>query len=270
MTTSEPLSAVSRTAISVARVRALESERPDGLFHDPYAAAFVAASGYPTGGQPGPFALKLAHHTVLRTRFYDDSLLAAVAAGCRQVVLPAAGLDTRAYRLDWPSGVRLYELDLPPVLDFKSRVLDGLDARPRCIRTALPVDLLDADWPDRLIEAGFDPGERTAWLVEGLLMYLSAEQAATLLRTVGQLSMSGSWLTLERGRNPSVAAGDPSVDHITSLWRGGLGPALGDWLGRHGWQVETHLIPALSARYNRPGAGPTQGGFHTATYAGAP
>ncbi|MEV5511113.1 SAM-dependent methyltransferase [Streptomyces orinoci] len=265
MTTSEPLSGVSRTAIAVARVRARESERPDGLFRDPCAAAFVAASGYPTSGRPGPFALALAHHTVLRTRFYDDSLLAAADSGCRQVVLLAAGLDARAYRLDWPPGLRLHELDLPPVLDFKHHVLAGLDVRPRCIRTPLPVDLLDPGWPDRLTGAGFDPAERTAWLVEGLLMYLTAEQAATLLETVGRLSAPGSRLMVERGRDPSVGADDPSIGHITSLWRGGLGPGLTDWLGDHGWRVTTHPATDLADRYNRPGPTPPSGGFLTAT-----
>ncbi|KJY41642.1 methyltransferase [Streptomyces sp. NRRL B-1568] len=262
-TTAESLSPVSRTALAVARVRALESERPDALFNDPYAGAFVAAARY-TRGTPGPFAAALRFRSVIRTRFYDDYLLAACAAGCRQVVLPAAGLDTRAYRLPWPEGVRLYELDLPPVLAFKEGVLAGQDARPRCERITLAVDLLAQEWPGLLAEAGFDPAAPTAWLAEGLLVYLTAAQASAFLGTVGELSAPGSRLALEQGRSSTGAASDPSLAHITGLWHGGLGPGTGDWLREHGWLVETHELGPLAVRYGRTGTGPAGGGFHTA------
>ncbi|WP_344339923.1 SAM-dependent methyltransferase, partial [Kitasatospora putterlickiae] len=156
MTTSDPLSPVSRTALSVALVRAYESSRPDALFDDPYAAAFATAAGVPlpASGPRGALAEALVAHGTLRTRFYDDRLL---AAGADQVVLLAAGLDTRAHRLEWPAGTRLFELDLHPVLDFKDQVLDGLGAEPGCRRTVLSADLLDSRWPARLVDAGFDP-----------------------------------------------------------------------------------------------------------------
>ncbi|MFF4736999.1 SAM-dependent methyltransferase [Streptomyces sp. NPDC001262] len=268
MATPGPLNPVSRTALSVAHVRALESERPGGLFTDPYARAFVTAAGYTPGRQPGPYALSLANYAVIRTRFYDDYLLGAVADGIRQVVLPAAGLDTRAYRLPWPDGVRLYELDLPPVLEFKERVLAGQGAGPRCERAALDVDLTGEDWGSRLAAAGFDREAPSAWLVEGLFVYLTGEQAAGLLDTLGGLAAPGSRLAHERGRDVSAAgAGDPSVAHLTSLWKGGLGTGLGDWLGRHGWHVETHPLDAVAARYGRSwtGTGPDMAGFHLST-----
>ncbi|MEU8584782.1 SAM-dependent methyltransferase [Streptomyces abikoensis] len=276
MTTSEPatghtgaasFSPVSRTALAVARVRARESERPDALFTDPYAAAFLTAAGYPAepAVRPGPYATAIAHHTVIRTRFYDDFLLAASAAGCRQTVLLAAGLDTRAHRLAWPEGVRLFELDLPPVLAFKEDVLAGRAARPRCARTAVPADLLSPEWPGLLVEAGFDPAVRTAWLAEGLLVYLTEEQATGLLLALGGLSRPGDRLALERGRDLPPADAEPGLAHIAPLWLGGLGPGLGDWLGAHGWDVATHPIEELSAAYGRPGTGPARGGFHSAT-----
>jgi hypothetical protein len=84
------------------------------------------------------------------------------------VVLLAAGLDTRAFRLTWPDGVRLFELDLPDLVDYKERVLAEQAAVPRCQRTVLRVDLRE-DWPARLESAGLRPGEPTAWLIEGLL-----------------------------------------------------------------------------------------------------
>src|SRR5690242_11662811 len=119
------LTEVSKTAIGVALVRAMESRRTDRLFNDPYAGELVAAApdylaeraARPSGQNPATIAL--AAHIAVRTRFYDTYLLDACAEGCRQVALIAAGLDARAYRLDFPPGVRLFELDLPPVLAFK-------------------------------------------------------------------------------------------------------------------------------------------------------
>ncbi|MFF4382676.1 SAM-dependent methyltransferase [Kitasatospora sp. NPDC001547] len=256
MTTSEPLSPVSRTALSVARVRAYESSRPDPLFVDPYAAAFVAAAGLdlaPTGADSG-FAKALLAHGILRTRFYDDRLR---AAGADQVVLLAAGLDTRAYRLDWPDGTRVFELDLGPVLAFKEQVLAGLGAAPNAERTTLPADLLDPRWPERLVAAGFDPARRSVWLAEGLLVYLTAEEAAALLTAVAGLAAPGSRLLLEQGRDLSRTPDDPALAHLTGLWRGGLGPGTDEWLDGHGWTTEVTTLVRLGEAYGRPFQNPS-------------
>src|SRR5215468_4699251 len=175
------LAEVSKTAIGVALVRAMESQRPDRLFNDPFAMRFIAAAPeylseraqrrQSEGGDgPTPMGAALAAHIAVRTRFYDTYLLQACGQGCRQVVLLAAGLDSRAYRLDFPPGVRLFELDLPPVLAFKERVLAG--HTPNCERIAVPVDL-STEWAGALRQAGFDPTAPTAWLIEGLLIYLT-------------------------------------------------------------------------------------------------
>lgn len=263
MTHWQPLSAVSKTALAVARVRAHESEAGNALFDDPYAAAFLAASGEPLRPRQrvGPLAAALKFQTVIRTRFYDDQLL---QSGCDQVVLLAAGLDTRAYRLPWPAGTRLYELDLPPVLEFKHRVLATESADPRCDRTAVPADLLSTTWADRLVDAGFDPDRPTAWLVEGLLVYLTADEAAALLRTVGELSAPASRLALERGRSGQTVLDDPSLAHITSLWKGGLGAGTAEWLDDHCWSTEAHPLDTVAAHYGRPTANPSGTGFITA------
>ncbi|MER6798560.1 SAM-dependent methyltransferase, partial [Amycolatopsis mediterranei] len=183
----ESLPAVSRTAIGVAALRAYESRRPDRLFDDPYAAAFFEAgrSALPGTSPEGPQAglgAMFYPQVVIRTRFYDDYLL---GAGCAQVVLLAAGLDTRAFRLAWPDGTRLFELDLPEVLAFKDEVLGRHGAEPACARVVVPADLRE-DWAAALREAGFDPAVPTAWLAEGLLMYLTPEEAERLLTTVGE------------------------------------------------------------------------------------
>jgi methyltransferase (TIGR00027 family) len=135
---------VSRTAIGVARVRAAEARRPDPLFDDPYAAAFVAATGAGTSATPAEVATEeqrrwraaIAFHISIRTRFFDDYLQAAVDAGIRQVVVLGAGLDTRAFRLSWPSEVDWFELDLPDVLGFKHLVIDVQGGVARCRRNA--------------------------------------------------------------------------------------------------------------------------------------
>ncbi|MEV7027127.1 class I SAM-dependent methyltransferase [Kitasatospora sp. NPDC093558] len=262
--TPEPLSPVSRTALSVARVRAYESARPDALFVDPYAAAFVEAAGVePAGSRPSPSALAkgLVVHGILRTRFYDDRLLAAAADGAEQVVLLAAGLDTRAYRLDWPAGTQVFELDLEPVLAFKQKVLDGLGAEPAGRRTALPADLLDPHWPEHLLAAGFDPSRRSAWLAEGLLVYFTPEEAAGLFTAVATLAALGSRLLLEKGRDVSLTPHDPALAHITALWRGGLGPDTHHWLDRHGWTAEITALDQVADDYGRPLSAPSTGGF---------
>ncbi|MFE1319794.1 SAM-dependent methyltransferase [Kitasatospora phosalacinea] len=262
MTTNEPagsdpgtpraaqLSPVSRTALSVARVRAYESSRPEPLFTDPYALAFIEASGtpLPTEGPTGPLARLLVARGVMRTRFYDDRLL---ALGPRQVVLLAAGLDTRAHRLAWPSGTRLFEIDLPAVLDFKQGVLDERGAEAACERTALPADLADPGWTDRLLAAGFDPARPTDWLAEGLLVYLDADQAAGLLTAVGGLSAPGSRLLTEQGRDLSRVPAEAGLTEMTALWRGGLGSGTAAWLDAHGWRTGFTAIDAFAASLGR-------------------
>jgi methyltransferase (TIGR00027 family) len=265
---------VGRTAIGMARVRADESRRPDRLFDDPYAEAFVAAApgALPeeraASGELAAWGVTISVQGVLRTRFFDDYLLAACQAGCRQVVLLAAGLDTRAFRLAWPPGVRLFELDLPEVLAFKQRVLAREGAVPRCERSVLAVDLR-GDWPAELTRAGFEPAESTAWLAEGLLIYLSAVEAARLLAAVGELSAPGSQLALEHRTTADTRLLDqaraiPALAEVTLLWKGGLGEDARDWLARHGWRAQSHDRAALAAAYGRPLTGPSVGGFLTA------
>jgi len=255
---------VARTALGVARVRALESRRPDRLFDDPHAQAFVdAAPGLvpdPSGTDDDAARLIrwVAFFTVVRTRFYDDYLRRAVTdTPVRQVVLVAAGLDARAYRLDWPPGVRLFELDLPPVLAFKQQVLDARGGVPRCERTPVGTDLA-GDWPAALVAAGFRADRPTAWLVEGLLIYLDAAQAGVLLDRAGSLSAPGSRLSCELQVPRDGDATRPAVPGYTDLWQGGLGARLPAHLAATGWQVAVHDRAEVAAGYGRPG--PPSGG----------
>lgn len=278
------LKGVAKTALGVARVRARESVRDDRLFNDPYAQKFLDAApeAFPEKpasagdlaalGPPASLGAAFAFHGVMRTRFFDDYLLTATAAGCAQVVLLAAGLDTRALRLPWPDGVRVFELDLSEVFAFKEAVLAACDAVPTCERAIVPVDLRES-WSGELVAAGFDPAAPTAWLAEGLLVYLTADEAARLLSAVGELSAPGSRLALERGdiAGSSFLAQTPgmgTMEQYASLWRGGLGEDVAGWLSRHGWRPQPHALAELAASYGRPVPGPSSGGLLTAVRVG--
>ena len=261
------LTGVPKTALGVARIRAAESKRDDRLFDDPYAAAFVAAlpDAYKRdirSRSAGSVGLRIAFHVVVRTKFYDDYLLAAAADGIRQVVLLAAGLDTRAFRLEWPDGTHVFELDLPETTTFKHEVLSQVDAEPHCTRHVVVADLT-ADWPDALTGAGFDPSQPTAWLVEGLLVYLTYDDAARLLETVGGLSAPGSRLSCEQGRSAmqrAAQSAETGASEATSLWQGGIEDIHG-WLAGHGWAVDAFELAALAERYGRPVSTETKTGF---------
>jgi methyltransferase (TIGR00027 family) len=198
-TTAPPVALTSRW---IAAARANESARPDRLFNDPFAAALSGGVGATSPYQPAPAALDAATlraiqafgvpYLAIRTRFLDDLLLRAVAEGVRQVVILAAGMDARAFRLPWPDGTTIYELDRPEVLAAKAATLAG--ALPRCRWQTVGVDLAEPAWPEALAAAGFDPREPSAWLVEGLLMYLEEATVRDLLRAVAALAQPGSWL----------------------------------------------------------------------------
>ncbi|MDT3396291.1 SAM-dependent methyltransferase [Streptomyces sp. B1866] len=280
-----PLTGVSRTALGVAILRARESAREDRLFEDPYARGFADAApeavpeaalpedGQAERGAPESLGAVFYGQIVLRTRVFDDYLLDAAGSGCAQVVLLAAGLDTRAFRLAWPPGLRLFELDLPELFAFKEEVLRGQGTRPRCERTVVPADLRE-DWPAALVAAGFRPDAPTAWLAEGLLAYLSAEEAERLLTGVGSLSAPGSRLSfehIERGREEAVAdiraRTGGTAEHVIGLWKGGMGPRTPQWLTEHGWHTEIRPSAELAKSYGRSFAEPPRGGFLTAVRA---
>jgi len=261
-------------------VRARESRRDDRLFDDPWAQAFVDAAPGAFPEEPktieevaalGPMASLGAvfyAHGVIRTRFFDDYLTAATAARCSQVVLLAAGLDTRAFRLFWPKDTRVFEVDLPDVLAFKDSVLAGQGAVPRCERATVPADLRGS-WTTALAEARFDRSAAAAWLAEGLLIYLTADQARRLLTAITELSAPGSQLSFEHSPMATATLTDqarhmPAMRQYTKLWKGGLGDDAPRWLTSHGWQPEYRELATLAATYQRPLPSQASGGFLTA------
>ncbi|MEU1663057.1 class I SAM-dependent methyltransferase [Streptomyces sparsogenes] len=198
---------VGRTALLVAAARAIETHRQDSLAQDIYAEHFVlaapASAGWPVriqqvaDGNANPLWGRFARYFGLRTRVLDDFLLRSVrTGGARQVVLLGAGLDTRAFRLDWPSGCVIFEIDREGVLAFKHKVLGGLSAAPKAARVPIPRDLR-ADWVGALTDSGFDPAAPSVWLAEGLLFYLPSAAETYLIDTIDRLSTAGSALAYE-------------------------------------------------------------------------
>ncbi|ATY16609.1 SAM-dependent methyltransferase [Amycolatopsis sp. AA4] len=245
-------SGVGRTALAIARGRAAEQLRPDRLFSDPWAAAFLDGD---VGPETGPGSEFMAGYFALRTRFFDDYLRTAVAAGCRQVVLLAAGLDTRAFRLPWPADTRLFELDLPDTVRFKEKVLTTRGAEPACAREVVPVDLRD-DWSAALLRQGFRPDRPTAWLAEGLLVYLTESENDALLAAVSALSAPGSHFGAEH-INPDTLTLPPfqpalaAFARIGAPWRSAVADPR-QWLARHGWQARITDPAELARSLDRP------------------
>lgn len=201
-------SSVGATATMVAAARAIASQGPDPLLNDAYAEPLVRAVGVDSlvkliddelplpADDPALNRSRMREQMTVRTRYFDDFFTGATTAGIRQAVILASGLDTRAYRLDWPAGTVVFEVDQPEVIAFKSKTLADLGAAPTADRRTVGIDLRD-DWPATLREAGFEPGKPTAWIAEGLLVYLPPEAQDRLFDNITALSAPGSRLATE-------------------------------------------------------------------------
>jgi methyltransferase (TIGR00027 family) len=203
-------SSVGVTATMVAAARAVATRGPNPLINDQFAEPLVRAVGIDffskmAGGELNPSELRddeakglrrFADAMGIRTEYFDNFFLDATSAGIRQAVILASGLDSRAYRLPWPAGTTVFEVDQPQVIEFKTATLAGQGTQPTADRRAVAVDLRD-DWQPRLAEAGFDPAQRTAWIAEGLLGYLPAEAQDRLLDQITDLSAPGSRFATE-------------------------------------------------------------------------
>lgn len=205
------------TMVAAARAAATRADRP--LINDPFAEPLVRAVGIElfsrmASGELNPADLqddddragahRMTDNMAVRTKFFDEFFLDATRSGISQVVILASGLDARAYRLAWPAGTVVYEVDQPQVIEFKSGTLAELGAEPTAERRAVAIDLRD-DWPTALRAAGFDPSKPTAWSAEGLLGYLPPEAQDRLLDTITALSAPGSRFATESVSNPDPA-----------------------------------------------------------------
>jgi methyltransferase (TIGR00027 family) len=202
-------SSVGATATMVAAARAVATRSPDPLISDPFAEPLVKAVGIDffarlAGGelQPSdiddavPGVQQMADVMAVRTRYFDQFLTHAAGAGARQAVILASGLDSRAYRLRWPAGTTVFEIDQPEVIEFKTATLTDLGATPTADHRAVAADLRQ-NWPATLRQAGFDADLPTAWIAEGLLHYLAPDAKHRLLDNITALSAEGSRLALD-------------------------------------------------------------------------
>ena len=183
--------AVAATGLLVAAMRAEESARDDALFHDPFAERLAGDDGRRLLAESSSDTGQPSSPIVVRTRLFDEALLRVQADGVSQVVIVAAGMDARSFRLPWHDGVTVYEVDQPQVIAIKEERLAG--ARPRCQRVPVGVDLAD-DWPKTLQSQGFDASAPTVWTIEGLLQYIEAPDVDRLFARVDALSAPGSVL----------------------------------------------------------------------------
>ncbi|WP_305094741.1 SAM-dependent methyltransferase [Prescottella sp. R16] len=274
------------TALGVAAGRAMETHRDGALVADPYAEAFVEAAAppvpFPTrleavAGETGIPWRSMADYMGVRSRFFDDWFASASCAGIGQSVLLAAGLDVRAYRLDWPDGSVVYELDAPKVLAFKDGVLTAQGARARADRRTVAVDLRE-DWAAALRDTGFDAGRPSAWLAEGLMPFLPNTAKERMLGTVTDLSAPGSMLAIEHIDDVRAMLSEDSFREtgerfgidMAALWPDEDDFAPAAWLTERGWAVDTVRSSEVADRLGRtlddPGHDPMRSSiFVTAT-----
>lgn len=266
-------SSVGATATMVAAGRALAGREADALIDDPYAEALVRAVGV-------DFFIKLLDGDVVvddddnsslqmlvdvmavRTRFFDDFFLEAGAAGVRQAVILAAGLDARPHRLPWPADTVVFEIDQPEVVEFKTRALDALGAQPTCERRTVGVDLRD-DWPAALRAHGFDATAPTAWSAEGLLVYLPPRAQDLLFDNITALSAPGSRLATEfhPSAGSRISAGAQRLSEqwrsqgldldVADLFYDGERASVIDYLRGCGWDVTARGRDDMFAHYGR-------------------
>ncbi|MDT0305916.1 SAM-dependent methyltransferase [Streptomyces sp. DSM 44917] len=276
----EILSGPPLTAVGVAVVRAAETRRPDRLYADPLAQAFVdaaerahlAPTAPPGAAETWAGVLALAEAMratrTLGVRLADDGLLAAAEAGCTQAVLLGAGLDTHAFRLEWPVPVHVFEADLPQLFAFKEPVLAAQGAEPVCARSVVPVDLRAEDWPGALLDAGFRPELPTAWVDQVIATTLPRDEARRAVRRLTALSAPGSrygYPVLPPGSFARTVRAVPGAERVFPVPEGdpgsrGLGAGDRAWLEGLGWSTAFREISDLTAGYGRevpasPGAG---------------
>jgi methyltransferase (TIGR00027 family) len=252
---------VGSTALFVATARALEAQKAHPVVLDQFAEVFCRAAGREwadvlDGGTPDhPLRTEFGHYFVdfqaVRTRYFDTYFEAAAAVGVRQIVILAAGLDSRAYRLRWPDGTVVFELDQPRVLDFKREALAARGIEPAAVRREVAVDLRN-DWPQALRDSGFDPSKPSAWIAEGLLIYLPATAQRQLFAGIDSLAAPGSHLALEesvplaadtfRAKREEEVAGGNDRTFFTLVYNEQHAPAK-EWFGSRGWWSAATPLP---------------------------
>jgi methyltransferase (TIGR00027 family) len=267
-------SSVGATATMVAAARALASKEPNALIDDPFAIPLVRAVGIDfftrlAEGEidtaevdNGGTAALMTTVMAVRTKFFDDFFVDAAADGVRQAVILASGLDSRPYRLPWPAGTVVYEIDQPKVIEFKTETMTAIGAMPTADRRAVAIDLRE-DWPAALRRSGFDDSQPTAWSAEGLLVYLPPEAQDRLFDNITALSAPGSRLATEYHPDAGASIGERAAAmraewqqhgfdvNLADLFYQGERSHVVDYLTRHGWHVAARPRPDMFREYGR-------------------
>jgi methyltransferase (TIGR00027 family) len=266
-------SSVGATATMVAAARARASNEPNPLIVDPFAAPLVRAVGVDfftkladgeialTDGAASTAALMTTVMAV-RTKFFDDFFLDSASDGVRQAVILASGLDSRPYRLPWPDGTVVYEIDQPKVIEFKTATMTDIGATPTAERRTVAIDLRE-DWPAALRRSGFDESKPTAWSAEGLLVYLPPEAQDRLFDHITALSAPGSQLATEFHPDAGASIGERAATlrsewqehgfdvNLADLFYEGERNPVVEYLTGHGWQVSARTRPEVFAAYGK-------------------
>jgi methyltransferase (TIGR00027 family) len=271
------------TALGLAASRTVESGRPDRLIDDPLARVFFEAADvslpmrldWPTPGEitTGTERLHLhgSRYIGLRTRVYDDVLLAAAEGGIRQGVLIGAGLDSRAFRLALPADFHVIELDRKPLLEWKETVLETEGVRSRCRRSWIGADLRGA-WSSELPGSGFDAGAPTVLIAEGVLPYLTPGEQAHFLAELDSIATADSVLALDRivhdrhSGNRIASLSRRSGLDMTELLAPGESNGIVAALQDRGWTVREIAVEDIATSYGRDLSDP----FSAADVAGEP
>jgi methyltransferase (TIGR00027 family) len=244
------------TARWVAALRARESERPDRLFSDPLAVALAGEEGLSAlrlSEKYNPRHQETANYLSIRIRLFDEIAQDSAARGIRQIVLPAAGMDARAYRFSWPDGTTFYELDQPELLATKEKILEGQSLARKCKRVAIGADLKE-DWAHLLLDSGFAAAERSMWLIEGFFYYLEEPAVNHVLKEVSGLAAPGSvavtdLVSQKLLRSPWMQPALKAMEERGMAWRFGTDDPVG-LFAKHGWKAEIKEPREEGARFD--------------------
>ena len=271
-------SSVGATATMVAAARAAATKRPQPVITDDYAEPLVRAVGLDVFTKLASGEIdsddveksvgfpRMVDTFAARARYFDDYFAAAGQAGLRQVVIVASGLDSRAYRLRWPAGTTVYEIDQPEVIAFKTATMAQIGAAPTAELRTVGIDLRE-DWPTALQAAGFDPAQRTAWIAEGVLIgFLPPDAEIRLLDSIIPLSSEGSRLAADFGMvGASTPHAEEEARQMAEGWRRqgldldiagltfpGEHTDVAAHLDANGWQTTTSRLTDLFAAAGLP------------------
>jgi methyltransferase (TIGR00027 family) len=186
-----PVRHVADTALWVAYFRALETERPDAVFRDPYARRLAGERGFEIAKtlRDGD---KQEWMWMARTYLCDQFLKQEISEGADLVLNLAAGLDARPYRMALPEPLRWIEVDLPDVIAYKEEILGK--EQPKCRLERVALDLCDEKARQRLFTQLNLQAKRIAVLAEGLLIYLNTEEVASFAEDLAQNEHFHSWI----------------------------------------------------------------------------